>query len=114
MAITTQEGTSTIGTAEFSLPAGSTTLTPQTTAGVYQLFLDLSNMTATEAYQITIYEKVKSAGTQRVAYQTTVYGVKTNTAWASPALALINGWDMTVKKLQGTDRSFDYSIRKAA
>lgn len=113
--ITTTEGTATMGATEYSLPNASTTLTPVTTPGVYQLFLDLSAMTATEAFQITFYEKVKSGGTQRIVYRTTRYGAQnTSPAWASPALSLVNGWDMTIKKILGTDRSIDFSIRKAS
>jgi nitrogen fixation protein len=34
--------------------------------------------------------------------------------WCSPMLILINGWDMTLQKIAGTDRAWDASIRKVA
>jgi hypothetical protein len=100
----------TISTAEYSLPNNSTTLTPITTAGVYQVFIDLGAMTLTEQYQIRIYEKITSAGTQRVIYESIITGVMADN-WVSPSLILMNGWDVTVKKLLGTDRSIGWSIR---
>jgi nitrogen fixation protein len=113
MITTYNEGSQSVSTTEYSVANSSTTLTPKTDAGAYQLVLDMFAMTATEQYQIRIYEKSKAGGTQRVLYEDIVSGVQTS-LWVGPALALINGWDMTLKKLQGTDRSLDYSIRKAS
>lgn len=114
MITTYNEGTATVGTTEFSVANGSTTLATKTDAGVFQLALDFSAMTATESYQITIYEKVASTGAKAVVHQATLNGVQASPAWMGPALSLLNGWDMTVKKLLGTDRSIDFSIRKAS
>ena len=114
MITTYNEGTATISSTEYSVAASSTSLATKTDAGVYQLAIDFTNLTSTESYQITIYEKVKSTGTKVVVHQANVYGVQQSPAWMGPALSLLNGWDMTVKKLQGTDRSIDYSIRKAS
>lgn len=105
-------GSSTIGTTEFSLPNNSTTLTPIAVSGVYQLFLDLNALTAAEEYQIQCKEKVSSSGTQRVVFSTVIYGAQAEPAFVGPSLLLLHGWDMTVKKLFGTDRSIIWSIRK--
>jgi hypothetical protein len=70
-------------------------------------------MTVTEQYQFTIYEKVTSGGTQRVIYQAILTGAMATT-WVSPTLILINGWDATMKKLAGTDRTLYWSIRQVA
>ncbi len=115
MAITeAYAGSATIGTTEYSLPNNSTTLTPIAVAGVWQLFLDLSALTATESYRIKLYETVNS--NKRVFQQIDVFGVAggpSDPLYVSPSFALLNGWDMTVTKLQGTSRSIAWSIRKA-
>jgi len=102
-----------IGSTEFSLPNVSTTLTPITTDGVYQVFIDTGNMALGDQYKIRIKEKVTSGGTQREIYAATLTGAMTDN-WVSPSLILLHGWDVTVQKLAGTDRSFSWSIRQVA
>jgi len=114
MAITeTYTNSNSIGSTEFSLPAVSTTLSTLTTSGVYQVFIDTGNMAAGDQYKIRIYEKVTSGGTKREIYAATLTGAMTDN-WVSPSLILMNGWDVTVQKLAGTDRSFGWSIRQVA
>jgi hypothetical protein len=103
----------TVSTTEYDLPSNSTSISAQTADGVYQLFLDLSAMTATEQYEIKLYEKVGAATTQRVVQTWEVYGVQADPIWASPSVILLNGWTFTVKKIVGTDRSITWSIRQA-
>lgn len=107
-------GTATISTAEYSLVTNSTTLGSDTTDGVYQVFVDFANLTATEEYMIMVKEKVTGAGTQRVVFSATVAGVQGAPAWASPSLILMHGWDVSMDKIVGTDRSISWSIRKVA
>jgi hypothetical protein len=102
----------TISTAEYSLPNNGTTLTPITIAGAYQVFIDTGNMALGDQYEIKVKEKVTSGGTQRTIYETILTGTMTDN-WVSPALLLINGWDVTMKRLAGTDRAISWSIRKA-
>lgn len=106
-------GTATISNVEFSLVNGSTVLAAKTDAGVYQLVIDVSAMTATEAYSVKYYETTVIGGTKRVAHHVVLSGVASDPIYFGPALALINGWDMTMVKLLGTDRSIPWSIRKA-
>jgi hypothetical protein len=108
-------GSATIGTTEYSCPnAGNyNSANGITTDGVYQVFLDLANMTITEQYQIRIYEKCRSSDTQRVIYEAIVTGIMADT-WVSPSLILLHGWDVTLKKLAGTDRALHWSIRQVA
>lgn len=107
-------GTATVSTTEYSLPNNSTTLTPIAVPGIYQLFLDLVNLTATESYRLRIKEKVQASGTQRVIQDVTLYGAQGSPVYVSPSLLLFNGWDVTLLKLTGTDRAIDFSIRKVA
>ena len=104
----------TIGATEYSLTAASTTLGAITTDGVYQLFLDMNAMVAADQYQIRIYEKCYSSGTQRVVYEAILTGAQNQPIFSAPSLILIHGWEMTVKKLAGTDRSIPWSIRQVA
>jgi hypothetical protein len=105
--------TATIGTTEYSLPNDSTTLTPRTEVGVYQVFVDTGAMQVGDQYEITVYEKVTSGGSQREIYSAVLTGTMATT-WVSPSLILMLGWDVTVKKLAGTDRTIGWSIREIA
>jgi hypothetical protein len=106
-------GSATIGTTLYSLPNASTTLTPITVDGVYQVFLDLSAMTLTEQYEVTILEKATSGGSQLDVFTAVITGTSAP-LWVSPSLILLHGWDVQVKKLTGTDRSIGWSIRQVA
>lgn len=106
-------GSASIGTTEYSLTNNSTTLTAQTDDGVYQIFLDLSAMAAGDEYQIRVLEKCRSGDTQRqvyIAYVTNTQGE----LWVSPSLILLHGWEVTLDKIAGTDRTLNWSIRKVA
>lgn len=107
-------GSASISTTEYSLTANSTTLGAITTDGIYQLWLDMNAMAAGDQYQIRIYEKARSADTQRVAYQAILTGAQAEPEWVAPTLILINGWEMSVKRLAGTDRTITWSIRSVA
>jgi hypothetical protein len=109
-------GTLTVSTTELSLVSGTATLQSVTDDGVYQLFLDLTNIANGDSFEVRVKEKVTSAGTQRVAFMfslTDSYGAD-GAGWVSPSLILLHGWDVTLIKTAGTDRSFGYSIRKVA
>ena len=107
-------GTATISTAEYSLVTNSTVLGSSTVDGNYQVFIDLAAMTATEEYEITVKEKAIASSTQRVVFRSTVAGVQGSPIWVSPSLILHHGWDVTVDKIAGTDRSIVWSIRQVA
>ncbi len=103
----------TVGTAELSIVSGTTTLQTITTAGVYQLFVDASNMAKGDEFRIKIYETALSGGTKRVLMASTLLGAQAE-MFVTPSLILMNGWDMTIVKIAGTDRAFTASIRKIA
>lgn len=107
-------GSATIGVTEYSLSNNSTTLAAQTAVGCYQLFLDLNALVAADEFEVRCYEKVRSVDTQRVVWKAHITGALAAPAWASPALLLLNGWDFTIDKIAGTDRTITWSIRKAA
>lgn len=106
-------GATTISTNLFSLPNTSTTLTPITVDGVYQVFIDFSAMTTTEQYEVTILERVQSASTQLEVYTSVVTGTSAP-MWVSPTLILLHGWDVRVQLIAGTGRVVRWSIRQVA
>lgn len=100
----------TIGATEYSVYNNSTTIATATDDGVFQLFVwDNGNMTKTEEYQIRILEKVHNGGTQEQVFKATIKGDQSE-VFVTPPLCLGNGWDMTLKKIAGTDRAFDVRI----
>ena len=105
-------GTASISTTEFSCPNNSTTLTPVTADGVYQVFLDTSDMVEGDQLQIRIYEKCRSADTQRIIYEAVLTDTMAAT-WVSPSLILLHGWDLTLDALAGTI-TVNWSIRQVA
>lgn len=112
MAITLTNDAATIGTTEYSLPADAAYAagSPQTDDCLLQAWIDLAAMTAAETYRIRVYEKV-NGGTQAVAYEATLVGVQSS-LFVLPSLIVGEGWDVTVDKLAGTDRSIAWSLRK--
>lgn len=104
----------TVGATELSIVSGTTTLQADGTDGVYQLWVDdQANMTKTEEYKIRVYEKVLSGSTKLVVFAATIKGVQSE-LFVTPMLILMQGWDMTLQKIAGTDRAFNASIRQIA
>lgn len=108
-------GSATITTTEYSCPFNATysAATSKTTSGVYQVFLDVADMIPGDQLQIRIYEKCRSADTQRVIYESVLTGGMAD-SWVSPSLILMNGWDVTVTTLAGTTIIVNWSIRQVA
>jgi hypothetical protein len=107
------ESSASISTSEYSMPAATTTGVPtsQTADGIYQLFLDLNALAAGDQFELKIYEKVQSGGTQRLLDSALFVGVQSKPNFVMPSLILLHGWDMTLKKIAGTDRTIGWSIR---
>ena len=106
-------GTEAVATTEHSMVNDSSSIAAITTDGVYQIWLDLSDMVAGDQLQIRIYEKCRSGDTQRVAYQAILTGVQMAPLWVSPSLILMHGWDATLDALAGTITVL-WSIRQVA
>lgn len=108
-------GTKAIDTTEWSLATDTSydTGDEQTTDGVFQVFLDVSDMIAGDQLQIRIYEKVRSGDTQRIVYQAVLTGAQTEPIWVSPSLVLFHGWDVTLGALAGTI-TVNWSIRQVS
>ena len=106
-------GTRTAGTPpEASFTALGTS--PDTTDGVYQFFIDVSNLANGDTIEIQLLEKVLSSGTARLVFEATVSNVQDEPIWASPSLVLLHGWTLQMRQTAGTARTYDWSQRKVA
>jgi len=102
MAIGQITGTHAIDTTEWSLGSDSSSIAVLTTQGTLQAWLDISDMVTGDELQIRVYEKVRSADTQRIAWQSNLIGPQSPPIFVFPALILMNGWDVTLDAIAGT------------
>ncbi len=102
-----------ISTTEWSLTNNSSSVASNTSSGIYQLILDTANMAAGDEFEFRILEKVVSSGSQRELSNVNLMGAQAG-VYTTPSLVLMNGWDMTIQKIAGTDRNFAWSIRKVS
>ncbi len=116
MAITVEAytGTETVGTTEHSMTTDTSGPDTDTNAGVYQAFLDLNALATGDEFEFKVYEKVRTGDTQRAVFSCRFAHAQSTPVWASPSLILGVGWDMTLKKISGTDRAINWRISKAA
>ena len=103
-----------VTTTEWSLTGDDDSLGAVTDDGVYQVFLDVSAVAAADLFRVRVYEKTRSADTQRVVYEAYIGGPQATPVWVSPSLILMHGWDVSLIKISGTDRTITWSIRKVA
>ena len=106
-------GTEAVSSTEHSMTTDTSGPDVDTTDGVFQIFLDLSDMVAGDELQIRIYEKVRSGDTQRIVAQWSVFGAQADPIWVSPALILMHGWNATLDAIAGTITVL-WSIRSVA
>jgi hypothetical protein len=107
--VPTSGGTATISTTEYSLVNASTSLAASTTVCMMQGWIDFANMVAGDGYRVRVYEKI-NAGTKRTIYDTTLTGVQPGPL-VLPTLILGDGWDVTVLRTAGSDRTVLWSLR---
>lgn len=107
---TNTTGSASISSTEYSLPTASTTRVAQTTLGRLECLIDASAMTATETYDVFVYDKV-NGGTQRLIYSDRLVGVQAY-LYRVPVIYLCEGWDISMIKVAGTDRTIAWSIRQ--
>ena len=85
-----------------------------TTDGVFQFFIDCSNLARGDTIEIQVLEKVLSSGTAHLVFEATLSNAQDEPIWASPSLILLHGWTIQMKQLAGTARTFDWSQRRVA
>lgn len=96
--------------------AGFTALgtSADTTDGVFQFFLDVSNLANGDTIELQLLEKVLSGGTARLVFEVTMSNAQDEPVWASPALVLMHGWTLQLKQTAGSARDIYWSQRKIA
>lgn len=104
----------TVGATEVSVTAGGTTIQTKTDNVVCQLWVDCANMAAGDEFEIAVYEKCLSGGTQRRCVLANLVGAQSSILFVTGAFHLAIGWDFAIKKIAGTDRAFTASVRSAA
>jgi len=114
MAITYTNNSHSISTTEYSLPGDGSYPQLQTTDGVFQFVLDLSNLAAGDQFRFRLYEKYDSGGTTRLAEEWIFTGAQSKPLFITPSFILGEGWDFTALRLAGSDRTIYWSIRKVA
>jgi len=93
-------GTEAVSTTEHSITTDTAGPDVDNTDGIFQVFLDVSDMVTGDELQFRIYNDID--GTQRVMYQTNLVGVQACPIWVSPTFVLVFGWDMTLDAISGT------------
>jgi len=101
---------------EKSLPS-STTSTGRSyiaSTGVFQLWLDLTNMLTSDEYRLRMYETVHESATTAVGtfLDQIFVGPQSPPIYVSPCFTLYCGWDMTLTLSTGTARTFAWTIRR--
>ncbi|MGB0084217.1 MAG: hypothetical protein WBP94_02430 [Rhodomicrobiaceae bacterium] len=107
-------GTEAVGTTEHSLTTDTDGPDADTTAGVFQPFLDLNALAAGDVFVFQVYETCRTGDTQRLIYSAEFSGAQAAPIWGGPSLLLGVGWDMTLKKVSGTDRTINWRISQVA
>lgn len=111
--VTTFTGTNGTWGTEFSLTNASTTVAAQTSVGTFQAVLDLTALALGDSYELRVYEKARAADTQRALLLATfndAQGTDSSITF-SPPIILGAGWDFTLKRIAGADRTITWSIR---
>lgn len=109
----------TIG-AEYSIAAGAVTGgTPQTktTPAAIQVIIDaVANVADGDEFIVKIWEKTVSGGTQKCVHSALIRNAQA-TQWVIPPfgeeLMVLNGWDVTIAKVSGTDRAISGRVEAA-
>jgi hypothetical protein len=83
-----------------------------TSEAAYTVWLDLNALTSGDNYMLRMYEKVRSASTQRKVIEHAFSGVQTPANWVFPTVHLKHGWDVTLQRTSGSDRTIEFSIRR--
>lgn len=111
MTLTLTDHTQTVSTTPLSLLNGSSTIATSTTKAAVQVVADLSALTGSDLFRISLLEKVTAAGSQRTIESWFVQGTQQPPLWTSPTFLLGHGWDWSITRISGSDRSISTSVR---
>ena len=99
-----------ISTTEISIMTGTPTLTAQTTQGVVHCVIDFENSIAGDEWDVVMYEARASGQTQLPIWKAHIRGV--SDPLVLPPVFLCNGWNITIKRTAGSDRTIYWSVRQ--
>lgn len=110
MAFSFVQDAATIGAAEYSLPADSTTLAGQTDDCELEVVLDVSTLTFANQYRWRAYETI-NGGTRKPYLEGFIAGAMTQHVRVFCGLVGV-GWDFTLQKITGPDQSIGWTLAK--
>lgn len=87
------------------------TLYSTTTAGTYQLAINLSNMASGDAVRIRIYGKANASDTEAVIYDRSFSNAQGEALKISPPEPATHDWKATIQRTGGVDRSYQWGAR---
>lgn len=109
MGLNTQLRTATVDTTPYHVMAGSTTPAYSTTPCVQQLFVDITAVVAGDEFKAKLHKKID--GTNVVVVYEANFTPLTNKGWSSPMFIVDgSGWDWSLERVAGTNRSLDMRI----
>lgn len=111
VSVTNFTGTEAVSTTEWSMTTDTAGPDTDTTVGCFQACIDLNALAAGDVFEFRVYEKARAADTQRLCYYARFANAQGTPNYISPTLILGAGWDMTLIKSAGTDRTITWSIR---
>lgn len=108
MAISFTADSASISSSEYYLAADSTSKSLQTDDCILQTWIFAASIAAGDVFEIKLYEKINTNETSRVIGYLTI----DQTSYIIPSTIVGEGWDVSVKKTAGTDRTIHWSLRK--
>jgi hypothetical protein len=96
---------------EWSLTSDSAGPDPENDDGVYQIWIDMSDMVTGDQVVFRMYEMIDGSN-QRLYYSVVLTGPQPFPIWVSPTFVLTAAWDATLLMLSATTATFDWSIRQ--
>lgn len=111
MSLTFTNNSASISTTEYFLAANSTTASYQTTQCALQVFLDLSNLVAGDEFTVRLYEKV-NGGSAMLVDSWVKAGAQAKPCMVIPSVLVGEGWEVSVQRTGGSDRTIAWSLRK--
>lgn len=99
-----------VSTTELSITGGTSTIQTRTTAGFYELWISKANFAKGDRFIVRLYEKVTSGGAQESKVLGSIAGVQAEPI-IFPGIHLRHGWDFTIIRTTGADRTVTASVR---
>lgn len=100
----------TVSTTELSITGGTSSIQAQTTPGIYELRISKANFAKGDRFVVRLYEKATSGGSQESQILGTILGAQAEPI-VVPGIHLRNGWDFTIIRTAGADRTVTASVR---